>query len=326
MHILNIISRLYTFNQRQSAYNAQLWNKIFTAEIPPKISKRVWRRINQYPALFTVYFSEWMCMLQGKKLDDDARLKITLFAASLCLYDDFFDREKIAQKTLYDMYFEPENLNYNQFSWANEGYVFSHLQKQFLGAYTPTDYFLTYFDCFFESQWQSIGQLQQNLCSNELKKISFNKGGYALVLSYLLLVSQNTPPHKETIEFVYAMGAWFQILDDILDVKTDLESCTQTMVTAAPTLEHISTLLTHQTKEVFHKLDALPCSAKSKNYFKKAMRVIGASGWVHLKKLSLAQKSHSKNFKELPPKLLKWNEKSVYNLWYALPYLNSDIG
>ena len=68
--------------------------------------------------------------------------------------------------------------------------------------------------------WQNESRKQKGLCSTEdLLKISFMKGGYAFALyGYLLMGNMKTAQFRR----FYSMGAVFQIMDDLHDIKEDI--------------------------------------------------------------------------------------------------------
>lgn len=86
--------------------------------------------------------------------------------------------------------------------------------------------------CLALHKWQSISSKQRDktiqLSDTELLKISFMKGGYAFALYGYVIQGGMT---MSQFRHFFAMGAIFQIMDDLHDVDDDIESNIETVFT-----------------------------------------------------------------------------------------------
>ena len=103
---------LKKFYKTQQAYTLPFLKPIFD-KIPNEIeslSKAEWRRIKDYPMLFIVLFVELFAELRKKPLSDTERARLTLFSASLAVYDDFFDNSDLDGEYILEIYQNPKKI------------------------------------------------------------------------------------------------------------------------------------------------------------------------------------------------------------------------
>ncbi|TAE76093.1 MAG: hypothetical protein EAZ85_00700 [Bacteroidetes bacterium] len=299
--------------KKQRAFAQLFWNNFFSENEKNMITKRNWRRINDYPFQFIVFFAEWCADLREKPISDNERTIITLYAGGLCLYDDFFDNELLEKQDLKSIYFG-KYINENN---TNEIYIFNKIQQAFIKKYEFSEIFTAEFLHFYNAQLQSQAQLKNLLSSSELKKISFDKGGLALVLSWLLLLPNFTQKERD---FVYEVGAWFQILDDILDIGTDKKNNIQTLATHSESIEYLENLLAEQTKIIKELLKNLPYSPKKIKQTLYFLEIIGTSGKVHLYKLKQIEQKKKLKLKDFHLEDLEWKQNDKKNFWIAFKF------
>lgn len=317
IHLPFIFYQLFKNAKKQEKFGKNFWNHFFDEEDKKNISKKNWRRIHNYPFQFIVFFAELYADLREKPITDEERMIITLYGGGLCLYDDFFDEELLEEKYLKSIYFG-EYINHH----VVEVRLFQKIQQQFQANFSFTPSFTDAFIDFYEAQLKSKAQLKNILHFDNLKKIGFDKGGIGLVLSWLLL--ENNPTQKE-YEFVYALGAWFQILDDILDMADDKKNNTQTLATDAKTIEDLESLLDQQSQIMRKLLKKLPYPPKKIRKFLRFLQVIGTSGKVQLYKLKQIRKNKEKNkqdtsLKNFSIEDLAWKQNDKKNFWIACKF------
>ncbi len=309
--------------KKQRKFATNFWNNFFNEEEKKMISPRNWRRIHDYPFQFIVFFAEWCADLRNKPISDDERIILTLYAGGLCLYDDFFDNEQLEETDLKTIYF-------GQYSKENKNVeiiIFNKIQQTFMQKYSFSTQFTKEFLAFYHAQLKSQAQLKNILSFSELKKISFDKGGLALVLSWLLLentLTENKSTQDKSTEiernFVYEVGAWFQILDDTLDMATDKKNNIQTLATHVENIEELENLLYQQTKMIQNLLKNLPYSHKKIKQTLGFLEIIGTSGKVHLDKLKKIQHKNKKKLKDFSIEELAWKQNDKKNFWIAFKF------
>jgi hypothetical protein len=280
------------------------------------LQSRDWRRMRDYPFLFNVYFNSLMAELRQKPLTISEREKITLYAAAGCLYDDFFDDNVLNFSQLREICLFPDHF----ICQTDKQRAFVILMQNLYRQYPDRQEIMHYFEKFYQSQSQSKAQLQKTaLNRTDLLKISFDKGGYAQVLSRFLM---DNPLKINELEVVYELGAWYQILDDVVDIATDRQAQIQTLATTAPNVETLENELENQAKKAFGLLRTLDYPKTQKETVIQRFSVIGTAGWVHLQQLKKLQKQSNNQFllPQYSEKDLEWQEKSPRNVWIALQF------
>lgn len=277
------------------------------------LQKKDLRRMKDYPFQFIVFFGDIFSQMFGKKLTDLDRERLTLYAAFLCLYDDFFDEDMLSATQIWNLFENPKYFDAQNTKEQTAQHLlillFEDLPNQHL--------FSQYFKKFYDAQLESKSQFQKdNLSKDEIKQISFQKGGFALVLSRLLM---DNPLKENELDAVYELGAWFQILDDIVDIHKDRKDKIRTLVTTAQKIEEIATTLQHQTEKSFQMIRSLSYQKSNTENALYQFFMIGSSGWIHLRRLrKLEKKSKAFLLDKYADAEIQWIENRFSNLRIGL--------
>lgn len=304
----------------QQAFTPTLLNSHladFQANNDSTLQKKDWRRMRDYPWQFNVFFADIFALLRQNPLAEVEREKITLYASSLCLYDDFFDNQELSEEEILNIYLNPQNFQPKN----DKEKAFLRLLNRLYSLYQPTEKFKEIFQLFYQGQCESKEQLyNQDLSRGKLQKISFNKGGYALVLSRLLM--DNGLKINE-LQTVYELGAWYQILDDIVDIATDRKDQINTLATTVQDIGVLKKELENQQNKAFQMIRALDYPPKAKEQVVFLFFLIGTSGWVHLRQLEKAQAKTEGKFKleTYEESDIKWLENHWANYPIGLRFL-----
>lgn len=314
IHLPFLFYRLFRKAKKQTQFSNHFWNNFFTEEEKKTISKRNWKRIHNYPFQIIVFFADLYADLTGKPINEHQRLILTLFSGGLCLYDDFFDSQLLAAQDLKDVYFG-KNID----SQLPEVQIFQKIQKEFKKNYTFSTAFTEEFLSFYDAQLKSQAQLKNILSFSDLKQISFNKGGLALVLAWLLLFDKTSEQERKC---VYELGAWYQILDDTLDMADDKTNQIQTLATDVQNIKDLENLLYEQTKIMRNLFKKLSYPSKNIKKILRYLQIIGTSGKVHLYKLKKIQKKDTlkHTLQQFSIEDLKWQQNDKKNFWIACKF------
>lgn len=303
---------IYRSIKKQKKYAQSLLGEIlppFLEENDGTLEKKDLRRMEDYALQFIAFFIEpWQQFRQSPLLDEE-RKRISWYAFFLCLYDDLYDVPQMSEQTLIDLYFQPGILT----APTTKMKLCARL-LQLLRQVTPRkDEFDGEFLAFQTAQWESKKQLmQEKLPEGQLRKISEEKGGRALLLSAMLTDQVLNAEEKQV---VYQTGAWFQLLDDLVDIDKDLSAGLQTLVTNASTVEELTRELYEQTILVWQKIRLLPHQTKKKESLIFRLKVTSLSGWIQLKKFKKLQEKTNHLF--IPtvysPEELSWYQNRINN-------------
>ncbi len=318
----NIARLTRTFTTLQKQYKRQ---QQFTQDFLQKyqnwqpcdasFQKKDLRRMRDYPLQFIVFFADFFALMRGQALGQVERQRLTTYAALLCLYDDFFDEEMLASDEIWAFYQNPKGFRAQNTKQA----ICRDLWLELWRIYPRDTYFEEVFRKFHQNQDTSRKQYEgHHLPQSVIQQISFDKGGYALLLSRLLMAP---PPDEQEAEAVYQLGAWFQILDDIVDIAKDRREKMATLMTTCQKIEELENILKQQTQIAFEAIKKLNYPTKTKNEALYRFQIIGTSGTVHLKRLKALQGEGSFRLDEYPEKEIQWIETRWQNYWKGLPIL-----
>jgi hypothetical protein len=311
---------LKNFYKTQQTYTLPFLKPIFD-KIPNEIqslSKAEWRRIKDYPMLFVVLFVELFAELRQKPISDTERARLTLFSASLAIYDDFFDNSDLDGEYILEIYQNPQKIKF----YSPQEKVFFEIMQVFYD-YFPKNHlnfqnFQKKFAEFWYFQQKSRLQLQKEKLNPELlREISFGKGGTALLLSRLLM---DNPPSDFEAKMVQDMGAWFQWFDDIVDIAQDMQKPSQTLITNTTHIQEARKEVLEVTKNVFSTMKKLDYPPKILTKVIHQFFVISTSGWIHLSQLEKLQKTTNNIFQpqKYTHEQLLWRQNDWRNIWRAL--------
>jgi hypothetical protein len=228
--------------------------KLFLEESDSSITADDIRKITNYyalgvPAILGIMFSR----VRGKRLSLSERRALTYLGAITGLFDDLFDRWNVDPSRIYILMDDPTSVKPNNdfealFLHWYEGKALKQLTDKlaFREACGPV----------FEAQKQSLRQLQQyNPSDDDIKKITYYKGGVSLLFYRSAMETQATECEKEAF---YEAGALLQLGNDIFDIYKDLQSGVMTLATNANDIvalrnEFIRQM--HRTIDKFYKIN-----------------------------------------------------------------------
>ncbi|MEI8203133.1 MAG: hypothetical protein WCH34_08995 [Bacteroidota bacterium] len=216
--LINIARSLYT---QQKVYQQKVSSSIPETAILPQ-EKLLLKRIPSYAVHIGGYFGEVLCTLYGIKFDKELRLRFARFAACTPLFDGLFDDLKGEPghlKTLFD-----ESQNKSPKNTIEE--VFIKLSSPLSPVMRSNPFFNEMLEKMFEAQKRSLQQKSQTSSIEEIKNITFEKGGTGALLFLSLLESK---PEKALIEAIYKVGAWVQVCDDVFDIERDRQEGIRTL-------------------------------------------------------------------------------------------------
>ncbi len=301
-------------------FNAKLLVPLLQTEANDgSLQKKDLRRMRDYPVQFIAFFADLMGILRGQPLQELERKRITYFAAFLCLYDDFLDEATLDDQALWRLYKHPEQFLASNTKEQTAVMLLRELYQIFLARGS----FDQIFQKFYQAQLESRQQFtSKHLNREQIRQISFDKGGYALLLSRLLM---DHPLDTAEQEAVYQLGAWFQILDDILDIAVDRENGILSLATSVRDVQVLIEDLSRQTREVFASFRALPYPAGLTESVLFLLFLIGTSGKIHLHRLRGLQGSKPRfELDQYTKEEILWRENRFSNYWIGLWYILKD--
>jgi hypothetical protein len=167
---------------------------------------------------------EGFCTLRGKAMSQRERKASTYQGALTGLYDDFFDKTDMAKENILSMMQDPMTYQPN----TSLEKLFIHFLSEVNKNLSDQDDFNQAFMKVYESQIKSTKQTEEDLSFDQLKQITFDKGGNSL-LFYRSIFDGKAGAAEE--EAIYNTGALMQMGNDLFDVWKDFPQQVKTMVT-----------------------------------------------------------------------------------------------
>ncbi len=212
--VLNKIRNRFLIKELSSCLNE------YQKNLPVKLRSRIksYTRIATLPNL-------WFSELRGYRLSEYEKLANRYLGASTPLFDDLIDHEGY---TYNEVLKAIRNKNpVNDESLLLLKYLYNNISAKIKNP----ELFKQYLDKTAEAQMMSTRQKNNsNLTTEEIRNITYKKGGYATLL-YRSLLSNKLLPGEE--EAVYHLGALLQLMNDIFDIHKDYNNEQQTLATAA---------------------------------------------------------------------------------------------
>jgi hypothetical protein len=198
------------------------------------------------------------------------------------VYDEWFDNQNLKHEDIQSALFDPTN-----FSPTHKMESLSLTLLQRLHALTPkTVEWQTIAHQLTEAQAESCKQTVLNLPLAELNQIMFKKGGYALWMTRLFL---DYPMSDAESKVVMQMGGAIQFMDDILDIREDLNAGIRTLVTESIDIQSLMNDYHREIQKIFDLAALTDFPLKARKAFEARVRLAFGIGTVALKQLHTAQ-------------------------------------
>jgi hypothetical protein len=248
------------------------------------------RKIEKYYGLAVpAILGEAFAQLRGMPLSHRERLAATFLGASTGLYDDLFDKKQLQEDYIDNMFhhtaaIKPQDSFEKMLmeSWGKTQDLSA--SKELLAHYAIIIHKL---------QIQTKQQQTGHLSVDEVKKLTFNKGGYSVLL-YMSLFYKNMPVADEKL--YYNAGALLQLENDIFDVYKDSRAGIKTLVTHAEDIAKLRELYLQKWLEVKTSLAQTAHLNKGKKAFARILCAIVSRGFVCLDMLTERQRENNGKF------------------------------
>ena len=229
--------------------------------------------------------NSWFSKLRGFSPSNEEIQTGLYLGAFTPIYDDLMDSSGFTHSELINSI---ENKNEkSSISFQLLQYLFNKL-KQNTNSF---NLFNHYFNIAGEAQTESLKQIGKiKLTDNELRKISYDKGGYFTLL-YRSVLNNHLIENEE--KAIYSLGNILQLTNDIFDTYKDHQNKQQTLVNISQDLNNLNNEfldLTDKTIKEFCKLDYPSKNIKSALY--EIIPII-SRGIVCLDQLLKLQKSNN---------------------------------
>lgn len=252
-------------------------------KIEPKYFKRIY-----YHGMLGSITNEWFTTLRGyPQTNQEAKAGFYLGTAT-AVYDDLFDHYNFTMDE------SLEDLAKGRYKNDN---VTERLSKLFYDIILDNLKDRTHFDLYLRKvgllQEESKKQETDELSETDLRRITYEKGGYSVALSRSIL--EHEYRHGED-EAIYILGCLIQYTDDVFDIRRDYLGKIATLGTTTQDIRKIRAEyegLIYKSFEAFKKLNYPP--RKLQQFFMQIL-IIVSRGMVCLNQLVRVQEKHGGPF------------------------------
>lgn len=218
---------------------------------------------------------EGFCLLRGRKMSAKERYGITYLGALTGLFDDFFDDHDISKEHILDMINNPnEKLAQNSNQKLFIKFCQIALENSEDADQVKSIAFKVY-DAQVLSRKQKLGSTTQE----EIKKITFDKGGLSL-LFYRTIFEDNI--QESEVKMIHSLGGIGQLENDIFDIYKDSQHGIRTLATITTKINYLRQTYTSLMEETFELVHQTNYSTSNKKKFLRLISLIICRGFVCL--------------------------------------------
>ena len=247
-------------------------------------SKEQKKKIINYYGLF---ISSILCSnikkLYSAPYSIEEREKATYFGILTPVGDDLFDIEQLPLEALKKLSLTPNEYQPTTFS----AFVAKDIQLLLASnVKNPAKYLEDSF-YVFSSQVDTLKQTDSSISKSELERITFEKGGYSVLLFHHALNEELT---DEMHDMLFLLGSILQLGNDIFDIYKDVHEGIYTLITQSTDLTIERKLLLKLLGEFKQTTNNLPLKTANIANFQSIMIAINARSLTALDKLIEFQK------------------------------------
>jgi len=248
------------------------------------LSEKDYKKITDYYGLAVpAVLGESFCILRGKEMSFRERLSLTYLGGLTGLFDDFFDEKDMTEQHILNLIGNPRDAMPNT---AHER-LFITFYKKALDNAADANLVKDYFIKVFDAQVLSKKQVMPEIAYDEIKSITYQKGGISL-LFYRCALSQVMSMEEEKL--LYKLGSLMQLENDIFDIYKDYQGGIRTLVTTETKIDKLRNNYKSLVDEIIVSVLQANYPTKSKKRFLRIISMIICRGFVCLDMLKSNEK------------------------------------
>lgn len=258
------------------------------------------KKIRSYYGLGQAIFVEMgFEMLHPQPLKTSEKHALSYYAALTGLYDDFFDELHLPEQRILDLMQKPESVKAEN----PQEYLFLQFYRAALSNRPASQEFNQRFYRVYQAQLKSKEQENSNLSQQEIKAITFLKGGQSLLFYRSVL---EAPISQEQEIFYQKLGGLFQLESDIFDIYKDRENQIATLATHCKSMASLKEQFAAFHRETLELLQNLDISQNKKREFSLFIKLILSLGYTCLDQLESLEQSSNNRFE-----LIQYSRKQL---------------
>ena len=215
------------------------------------------------------FFGELLCLLRGKTIQADERMRFANLSSCAPIFDDFFEKETNLEH-IHQLLKTPDPLD----AKTDEEQLSVLFLNNILESLNKKNDFLNAAQNLFQAQMDSRTQIDKHLSIKELLNISLRKGGYSgLMYAHLL----NEQKDEMFLEIAYDLGSFGQLMDDVFDIYDDAKDGIRTFANQSKSVDKIEEIINLHKKSILEKLEQLPPNKYQTHHFIRVFHIFSST-------------------------------------------------
>ncbi len=269
-----------------------------------------------YGIAIPVIVGELIAALRGFKLSEEERKALTYLGTTTGLFDDFFDKFHLTDEKIRQL-IEPSS----KFLGSNSAEkLFLHFNKKVLQYVPDKDLLFHYITKVYEAQIESRKQAVPGLSTEEIYRITIEKGGFSVLLCRAAMLNPFLQGEEKAL---YEIGGLTQFANDLFDIYKDRNDRIHTLATTARDIEEVRRIFQEHVKKSFTAILHTPYKKRNKHKFLRlASLCLSSRCFVVLDQLKSNQESTENIFRAeaYSRKNLICDMEKKINQWRSLKY------
>lgn len=266
------------------------------------------RRIKYYARFVPAVSGASYGVLLNRNLTQKERIAMLFLSAAAPMFDDYFDDTALKEADLREMIAHPETFH----AGNRREQVLIYLLQKAKQHITHIDAFMHVCYAVFDAQNEAKKQENGKLSWAEVRKITYDKGGYSTLL-FLAVLEDFEMGNKANEEAIYHFGGLVQVIDDMFDIYEDAKIGLQTLATMAQNMEDLRLEFEQSLQKLGQLFYGLPLPKRNVKRFLDLQLFFFTRGCVCLEQLVHLQEKTKQSFnaadftrKELICDMEKW--------------------
>ncbi len=275
-------------------------------------------KIHQIAWYISGIFGTALDLLRETPLNATETELLAYLGALTPLYDDFFDLALFSDNDIRTMTVAP----FSYVPQQEEDRLFIEILRHVHNRVPDKKRFIDACSNVFNVQVEGRKQLQ-NIGRDEIRDITYKKGGYTFLFYSSVLTHCYLPGEEEAI---YNLGGWIQLLDDIFDIREDRNHLINTLPTTARDIDELISETKAQMNHTFTLFRNLAYPKRNTERFLYLFYLYGIVAFSHLHHLKRLQTQSNNEFliDHLKKDDLEWKEWKIDTVIYFLRHLGTQ--
>ena len=241
------------------------------------LTEKDFKKITFYYGLAVPVIGEIFCLLRGTKMTNSERKTLTYLGGLTGLFDDFFDELETTEEHIKELINNPSiELGKNSHEILFIKFYLKALEQDHSKSIKK------YFNEGFDAQVESKKQTDPNLPSEEILKITQQKGGIFILL-YRAALDGHIPDFEK--ELLFNIGLLGQLENDIFDIYKDHKAGICTLATTTKSMFVLRSRYQSIMNDVFELIDQTSFPKSNKKKFSRLFSIVASRGLVCLDQL-----------------------------------------